>query len=172
MSKVVAIMTNEVEDIEYTSPYKALVEAGHNVDLVENTAGKLLKGKHGTIYRTDKSINDVKVGDYNALLIPGGFSPDQLRSDQRYVDLVKDFLLADKPVFAICHGPQIFIQTGLTHGRTMTAYVTVVPDLYYAGAIIKDRPVVIDRHLVTSRTPDDLTQFNHAILEQLSAIKE
>lgn len=62
----------------------------------------------------------------------------------------------------------MFIQTGLTKGRTMTAYTTVVPDLYYAGAIIQDKPVVIDQHIVTSRTPDDLAHFNRAILEQLA----
>lgn len=167
MSKIAAIMTNAVEDIEYTSPYEALTAANHSVDLIEDEAGKTLSGKHGTQYVTDKSIDNVSHSQYDALLIPGGFSPDQLRSDERYVALVKDFLLADKPVFAICHGPQVFIQTGLTKGRTLTAYVTVMPDLYYAGAIVKNQPVVIDRHLVTSRTPDDLDAFNQAMLDQL-----
>lgn len=168
MSKVVAIMTNDVEDIEYTSPHDAIVGAGHTVDLVEDTANKSLLGKHGTKYTTDKGINDVSADDYDALLIPGGFSPDQLRADDRYVNLVKTFLLADKPVFAICHGPQLFIQTGLVKGRTLTAYTTVRPDLYYAGGIVKDQAVVVDWHLVTSRTPDDLDDFNREILAQLA----
>ncbi|WP_338207641.1 type 1 glutamine amidotransferase domain-containing protein [Lactiplantibacillus paraxiangfangensis] len=168
MSKVVAIMTNEVEDIEYTSPYGALIGAGHTVDLVDDQANKPLEGKHGTKFTTDKGIDEVIFNDYDALLIPGGFSPDQLRADNRFVELVKNFLLADKPIFAICHGPQMFIQTGLTKGRTLTGYVTVVPDLYYAGAIVKDEPVVVDRHLVTSRTPDDLDAFNAAMLDQLA----
>lgn len=167
MSKVAAIMTNEVEDIEYQSPHEVLVAAGHTVDLVENEAHKAIVGKHGAEFMTDKSIDDITVEEYDALFIPGGFSPDQLRADVRYVNLVKDFLLADKPIFAICHGPQIMIQTGLTKGRILTGYVTIVPDLYYAGAIVKDEPVVVDRHLVTSRTPDDLKQFNQAILKQL-----
>jgi len=168
MSKVIAIMTNDVEDIEYTSPHDALLAAGNTVDLVENAANTPIVGKHGTKYTTDKGIDDVTADDYDALLIPGGFSPDQLRSDDRYVDLVKAFLLADKPVFAICHGPQLFIQTGLVKGRTLTAFTSVRPDLYYAGGIVKDEPVVIDRHLVTSRTPDDLDQFNQAIVAQLA----
>lgn len=168
MSKIVTIMTNDVEDVEYQSPQQALRTAGHTVDLVEDTANKKLIGKHGAVFMTTKSIDDVTVAQYDVLLIPGGFSPDQLRSDARYVQLVRDFLLADKPVFAICHGPQIFIQTGLTKGRTLTGYASIVPDLYYAGAIVKDEPVVIDRHLVTSRTPDDLPQFNQAILAQLA----
>lgn len=167
MSKIVAIMTNYVEDIEYQSPNDALRAAGHTVDLVENEANKEIVGKHGAVFMTDKSIDEVNVEQYDALLIPGGFSPDQLRTDTRYVELVRDFLLADKPIFAICHGPQIFIQTGLTKGRTMTGYASIVPDLYYAGAIVKDEPVVVDRHLVTSRTPDDLEEFNREILKQL-----
>jgi intracellular protease, PfpI family len=167
MSKVIAIMTNEVEDIEYDSPHETLKAAGHSVDLVENEAHVTIHGKHGSEYMTDQSIDEVSVDQYDALLIPGGFSPDQLRADERYVSLVKNFILANKPIFAICHGPQMFIQTGLTKGRTMTAYTTVVPDLYYAGAIIQDEPVVIDQHIVTSRTPDDLAYFNRAILEQL-----
>lgn len=167
MSKIVAIMTNYVEDIEYQSPDETLHAAGHTVDLVENEANKEIVGKHGAAFMTDKGIDEVTVEQYDALLIPGGFSPDQLRTDTRYVKLVRDFLLADKPIFAICHGPQMFIQTGLTKGRTMTGYASIVPDLYYAGAIVKDEPVVVDRHLVTSRTPDDLEQFNKASLEQL-----
>lgn len=167
MSKIAAIMTNLVEDIEYQSPNETMGAAGHTVDLIENASHLEIIGKHGAKFMTDKGINEIKVDDYDALFIPGGFSPDQLRADQRYVDLVKDFLLADKPIFAICHGPQILIQTGLVKGRILTGYVTVMPDLYYAGAIVKDEPVVVDRHLVTSRTPDDLQAFNQAVLEQL-----
>lgn len=101
-------------------------------------------------------------------MIPGGFSPDQLRADQRFVDFVSYFLKNDQPLFAICHGPQLFIQTGLTEGRTMTAYDTVRPDIEYAGAVVKDEPVVIDRGLITSRNPDDIPAFNEAIVEALA----
>jgi len=167
MSKVIAIMTNDVEDIEYTSPVKALKDAGNTVTLVENEANKTIVGKHGTEFTTDKGIDEINAADYDALLIPGGFSPDQLRADERFVDLVKTFLLADKSVFAICHGPQLFMQTGLVKGRTLTSFKTVQPDLYYAGGIVKDEAVIIDRHLITSRTPDDLDQFNAAIVNDL-----
>ncbi len=90
----------------------------------------------------DTTITDVKPEDFDGLLLPGGFSPDELRADDRFVNFVKAFLLDDKPVLAICHGPQFFIQTGYTKGRTMTAYTTVRPALYYAGAIVKNEPVV------------------------------
>ncbi|EHL97128.1 general stress protein 18 [Lentilactobacillus parafarraginis F0439] len=168
MSKIAVIVTNDVEDIEYTSPVDALKNAGHEVITIENKAGNHISGKHGASITADKSIADVSADDFDGLLIPGGFSPDQLRADERFVDFVKAFLLADKPVFAICHGPQLFIQTGLTKGRAMTAYTTVRPDLYYAGAVVKDQPVVVDRNLVTSRTPDDLDAFNSSMLKTLS----
>lgn len=167
MSKIAVIVTNDVEDIEYTSPVDALKNAGHEVVTIENKAGNPINGKHGLAITADKGIADVSVDDFDGLLIPGGFSPDQLRADERFVDFVKAFLLGDKPVFAICHGPQLFIQTGLTKGRTMTAYTTVRPDLYYAGAVVKDQPVVVDQNLVTSRTPDDLDAFNGSMLETL-----
>ncbi|WP_283678506.1 type 1 glutamine amidotransferase domain-containing protein [Lentilactobacillus sp. Marseille-Q4993] len=167
MSKVAVVVTDFVEDIEYTSPVEAMKQAGHDVTTIEMEAGKTVEGKHGTKITVDKSIDDVKPEDFDGLLIPGGFSPDQLRDDERMVDFVKGFLLANKPTFAICHGPQLFIQTGLTKGRKMTGYNTVRPDLYYAGALVEDKPVVVDNNLVTSRTPDDLDQFNSAILDQL-----
>ncbi|GAF37695.1 type 1 glutamine amidotransferase domain-containing protein [Lentilactobacillus farraginis] len=167
MSKIAVIVTNDVEDVEYTSPVEALKNAGHEVVTIENQTGSQITGKHGVAITADKGIADVSPDEFDGLLIPGGFSPDQLRADERFVDFVKAFLLSDKPVFAICHGPQLFIQTGLTKGRTMTAYTTVRPDLYYAGAVVKDQPVVVDQNLVTSRTPDDLDAFNSSMLETL-----
>ncbi|WP_416353367.1 type 1 glutamine amidotransferase domain-containing protein [Agrilactobacillus fermenti] len=167
MVKIIVPMTNLFEDVEYTEPKKALEQAGHEVTLVGEKAGETITGKKGLEVTVDKGIDDIQAADYDALLIPGGFSPDQLRADQRMVDLVQHFLENDKPVFAICHGPQLFIQTGLTEGRKMTAYQTVQPDLKYAGAQVSDDAVVIDNNLVTSRNPDDIPQFNEAIVAHL-----
>ncbi|MGX4645612.1 type 1 glutamine amidotransferase domain-containing protein [Holzapfeliella sp. JNUCC 80] len=168
MSKIAVIVTNFVEDIEYTSPVEALEAAGHEVITIENEANKTFEGKNGTKIHTDLSIDDTNPSDFDGLLIPGGFSPDILRADNRYVEFTKHFFLSNKAIFAICHGPQIFIQTGLTKGRKMTAYNSVLPDLYYAGAITEDKAVVIDENLVTSRTPDDLDDFNNAIVKVLN----
>ncbi|KRM97246.1 PfpI family intracellular protease [Liquorilactobacillus aquaticus DSM 21051] len=167
MSKIAVVVTDLVEDIEYTSPVDALKKEGHEVVTISFAGEKSITGKHGAEIPIDKSIKDADPADFDGLLIPGGFSPDQLRSDQDFVDFTKKFLLADKNVFAICHGPQLFIQTGLVKGRTMTSYLSVQPDLYYAGAVVKDAPVVIDHKLITSRTPDDLPAFNKAITEAL-----
>ncbi|WP_057895455.1 type 1 glutamine amidotransferase domain-containing protein [Liquorilactobacillus oeni] len=169
MSKVAVLVTDFVEDIEYTSPVEALKDAGHTVTTISPEGTETITGKHGTEIKVDKAINMVKPDDFDALLIPGGFSPDQLRSNEAFVAFTRHFLLADKPLFAICHGPQLFIQTGLVKGRELTSYTTVQPDLYYAGGLVKDEPVVIDHNLITSRTPDDIPAFNHAIVGALEA---
>ncbi|MEO1770620.1 MULTISPECIES: type 1 glutamine amidotransferase domain-containing protein [Enterococcus] len=167
--KIAVIVTDLVEDVELTSPKEALEKDGNEVVLIEKEAGKEITGKQGNTFIIDTNIDDVNPEDFDALLIPGGFSPDQLRADQRFVDFVAYFLENDRPLFAICHAPQLFIQTGLTKGRTMTAYDTVRPDLAYAGANVKDEEVVVDNMLVTSRNPDDIPAFNEKIIEILHA---
>ncbi|KRN31201.1 type 1 glutamine amidotransferase domain-containing protein [Weissella halotolerans] len=168
MAKVAVIVTDLVEDAEFSDPVAALQEAGHEVVTIGFEKGTTVKGKHGLAIPIDEGIADVKPTDFDALFIPGGFSPDQLRADERFVDFVRYYMLSDKIVGAICHGPQIMIQTGLVKGRTLTAYKTVQPDLYYAGATIKDEPVVIDGQLITSRTPDDIPALNEALLKALA----
>lgn len=165
--KIAAIVTDLVEDVELSSPKEALEKDGNEVTIISFEANQEITGKKRTKFKSDKGIDEVKPEDFDALLIPGGFSPDQLRSDARFVSFVSYFLDKDQPLFAICHGPQLFIQTGLTKGRTMTAYTTVRPDVGYAGTIVKDEAVVVDNKLVTSRTPDDLPDFNQKIVEIL-----
>lgn len=168
MAKEVAVVvTDLVEDVEYTEPVEAIKAAGHNVTTIGFEEGTV-EGKHGTKITIDKSIADVKPEDFDALFIPGGFSPDQLRADQRFVDFTKVFLAKNKLTASICHGPQLMIQTGLVHGRTMTSYLTVQPDLYYAGARIEDESVVIDGSLITSREPKDIPAFNEAVVKALA----
>jgi protease I len=168
MAKEVAVVvTDLVEDVEYTEPVEAIKAAGHNVTTIGFEEGTV-EGKHGTKITIDKSIADVKPEDFDALFIPGGFSPDQLRADQRFVDFTKVFLAKNKLTASICHGPQLMIQTGLVHGRTMTSYLTVQPDLYYAGARIEDESVVIDGNLITSREPKDIPAFNEAVVKALA----
>lgn len=170
MAKIIAIVTDDFEDSELSAPKDALEAAGHTVEIVEKEAGKTITGKHGATFTTDKGIDDVKEADYDALLIPGGFSPDKLRGDERFVALTKAFLESDKPVFTICHGPQIFIQTGLTDQLKLTAVKVVQDDLRYAGAEVLDQPVVIDEQhqLVSSRTPKDMDDFTAAIVATLA----
>lgn len=168
--KVAIIVTNEFEDVELTSPQEAIEEAGHETVIIGDTANSEVVGKHGAKATVEVSIADAKPEDYDGLLIPGGFSPDHLRGDSegRYGTFAKYFTKNDVPTFAICHGPQILIDTDDLNGRTLTAVLNVRKDLSNAGAQVIDESVVVDKNIVTSRTPDDLDDFNREIANQLT----
>ncbi|WP_040985004.1 type 1 glutamine amidotransferase domain-containing protein [Oceanobacillus jeddahense] len=166
--RVAVIVTDMVEEIELTDPAKAYKDAGHSVEIISDEAGKVIKGKNGEEIKADKGIEEVNASDYDALLVPGGFSPDLLRINPKNGDFAKAFIEADKPVFAICHGPQFLVETDLLKGRELTSFVSVRKDLENAGATVKDEEVVVDQNLVTSRTPDDLPAFNREALKLLN----
>ncbi|QTD39631.1 type 1 glutamine amidotransferase domain-containing protein [Sporosarcina sp. Te-1] len=161
MAKIATVLTNLFEDSEYTEPASAYNEAGHDVVTIEKEAGKEVKGKQGQSTVTiDKGIDDVNPDDFDALFIPGGFSPDQLRADDRFVQFAKRFMDEKKPVFAICHGPQLLITAKALEGRDATGYKSIRVDMEYAGANYADKEVVVcQNQLVTSRTPDDIPAF-------------
>lgn len=121
-----------------------------------------MTGKKGEATVTiDKGIDDVHSADFDALLLPGGHSPDALRGDDRFVDFTRGFADSGKPIFAICHGPQLLISADVVRGKKMTTVKPIVVDLKNAGADFFDKEVVVDNDtLVTSRTPDDLPAFN------------
>jgi protease I len=169
MAKVATLITNMFEDVEYTSPAQALNDAGHEVFIIEKEAGNEVTGKQGEAnLKVDYSIDEVKPEDFDALFIPGGFSPDILRADDRFVEFAKAFMDAKKPVFAICHGPQLLITAKTLNGRDATGYKSIKVDLENAGAKFHDEEVfVCGKQLVTSRTPDDLPAFNREILKLL-----
>ncbi|MFI6204106.1 type 1 glutamine amidotransferase domain-containing protein [Staphylococcus warneri] len=170
MSKKVAIiLADEFEDIELTSPKEALENAGIETVIVGDNENQEVVGKHGEKATVQVSIADAKPEDYDGLLIPGGFAPDHLRDDAegRYGTFAKYFTTNNVPAFAICHGPQVLIDTDDLNGRTLTAVLNVRKDLSNAGAHVVDESVVVDNNIVTSRTPDDLDDFNREIVKQL-----
>ncbi|MCZ4059407.1 type 1 glutamine amidotransferase [Pantoea sp. LMR881] len=172
MSKKVAVLiTDEFEDSEFTSPADAYKQAGFDVVTIEMQAGKTIKGKKGQAEVTiDCSIDDVSPAEFDALLLPGGHSPDSLRGDDRFVTFTKEFVASGKPIFAICHGPQLLISANGVRGRKMTCVKAIAVDLVNAGADFYDKEVVVDDDkLVTSRTPDDLPAFNRESLRILQA---
>ncbi|WP_270221573.1 type 1 glutamine amidotransferase domain-containing protein [Kosakonia cowanii] len=172
MSKKIAVLiTDEFEDSEYTSPAEAYRKAGHEVVTIEKEAGKTVTGKQGEAkVKIDKAIDDVSPDEFDALLLPGGHSPDSLRGDDRFVTFTREFVDSGKPVFAICHGPQLLISADVIRGRKLTAVKPIVIDVKNAGAEFFDQEVVIDKdQLVTSRTPDDLPAFNREALRLLGA---
>jgi protease I len=166
--KIACVLGQGFEDSEFRIPYDRLKEEGYQVDVIGVKAGEELKGYKGKEkVKTEKSIDQVKAEDYDALLIPGGQSPDHLRVDRRVVEFVKKFDQAGKLIAAVCHGPQLLIAAHLVKGRTLTAWQTIQDDLQQIGATVKDEPVVRDRNWVTSRKPDDLKQFSDAIVDEL-----
>ena len=166
--KIACVLGQGFEDSEFRIPYDRLKEEGYQLDVIGVKAGEELKGYKGKEkVKVEKSIDQVKAEDYDALLIPGGQSPDHLRADRRMVEFVKKFDQAGKPIAAVCHGPQLLIAAHLVKGRTLTAWQTIQDDLRQIGATVKDEPVVRDRNWITSRKPDDLQQFSDAIVEEL-----
>lgn len=159
--KIACLITSMFEDSEFTEPAKAYVEGGHEVLTIGTEKGKEVKGKQGEATITiDYGVDEVNPDEYDALFLPGGFSPDILRADDRFVQFSKHFMDENKPVFAICHGPQLLITAKALDGRNVTGYKSIKVDLENAGATYKDEEVVVcGSQLVTSRTPDDIPAF-------------
>jgi protease I len=170
--KKIAILTeNGFEEVELTSPKKALEEAGARVQIVSPQKEKVRawdKDHWSIELPVDEVLDNAKSEDYDALVLPGGvLNPDQLRQNKKGVEFAQQFLEAGKPVAAICHGPQLLIETGLIEGRNMTSYPSLRTDLENAGVIWDDKEVVTDNGLVTSRTPRDLEAFNRKTIEEI-----
>jgi len=170
MAKIATLITDMFEDVEFTDPANSFKEAGHEVVTIEKEAGNTVTGKQGNdSVKIDQSIDNVSPSDFDALFIPGGFSPDLLRGDDRFVAFAKAFMDDNKPVFTICHGPQLLITAKALEGRTATGFKSIKVDMEYAGVNYKDEEVVVcGNQLVTSRTPDDLPAFTRESLKLLS----
>ena len=167
--KIAVIVTDMFEDSEYTKPVEAFRDKGHTVINVGLTAGKVVIGKsQGTKVTIDKAVADVSINDFDALLIPGGYSPDKLRVNEKAVQFTADFVTSNKPVLAICHAGQLLITAKVLKGRTFTGYISIVQDIKNAGADYVDREVVVDGNLVSSRTPDDIPAFIEESLKILA----
>lgn len=172
-NKRVAILTEEgFEQVELTSPKSALKEAGATVDVISPKAGKIKawdRTNWGIEVDVDKQLDEVSPDDYDALMLPGGvLNPDKLRQNKDAVAFVSAFLDEGKPIAAICHGPQMLIETGMIKGRKLTSYPSLQTDLKNAGAHWVDQEVVVDNGLVTSRRPDDLSAFNKKMVEEFA----
>lgn len=169
----VAILTEEgFEQAELTSPKAALLDAGAIVDVISSKSGKIKawdKTNWGIEVDVDKQLDEVSPDDYDALMLPGGvMNPDKLRQNKDAVAFVLAFFNEGKPVAAICHGPQVLIETGMVNGRKLTSYPSLQTDLKNAGANWVNEEVVVDNGLITSRTPADLPAFNKKMVEEFA----
>lgn len=164
MARIAVILADDYEDAEFSTPHDTLIEEGHHVDVIGVEAGAQVTGKKGSTTTIERGVDSVNPDHYDALVIPGGYSPDHLRTDDAMVGFVRAMADADKPVAAICHAPWMLIEAGLADGRTLTSWPSLRTDLGNAGADWVDEEVVVDGRLITSRNPDDLPAFTAAIL--------
>jgi protease I len=171
--RVAMLMTDGVEQIEYTSPRSYLEERGATVVLLSpKDAGEEVQGfnhlQPGDRFRVEMNVRDANPTDFDALVLPGGVAnPDNLRMSREAIDFIRGFDVEDKPVGAICHGPWTLIDAGIATAKHMTSWPSLKRDLTNAGAEWTDDEVVIDARLVTSRKPDDLPAFNDALVKEL-----
>ena len=171
--RVAMLMTDGVEQIEYTSPRSFLEERGATVVLLApKAAGEEVQGfnhmQPGDRFKVEMNVGDAKPADFDGLVLPGGVAnPDQLRLSKEAIDFIREFDGEDKMVAAICHGPWTLIDAGIATGKHLTSWPSLKHDLMNAGAEWSDEQVVLDARLVTSRKPDDLPAFNDMLLKEL-----
>jgi protease I len=168
--KVAILAADMFERVELEEPRKALEEAGATTEVISIHDGEIQGFDHfdpADTVKVDKTVEEVSVDDYDALLIPGGVgNPDQLRGDENAVAFVREFGEAKKPMAVICHGPWMLVESGLARGRKLTSWPTLQTDIRNAGGEWVDEEVVVDDGIVTSRKPDDIPAFNKKMIEE------
>jgi protease I len=168
MSTIGVIIDDMFEDVEYSTPAKALKAAGHDLVHIGLKKEKTVKGKKAeTEVPIDRAVKECGADEFDALLIPGGYSPDRLRAHEEAVQFVRTFAESGKPIFSICHGPQLLITAQVLEGRKITGWKSIAQDIKNAGAEFIDRAVVEDGNIISSRHPGDLPAFVRAVLSRL-----
>jgi protease I len=168
MAKVAFIVDELFEDSEFRVPYERVKDAGHEPVIVGLEAGKRIEGKKGReTITTDVSIDEVTPDQFDALVIPGGYSPDKIRLSKGMVELTRSIATSDKPVAAICHAGWMLAEADLVRGKTVTSWPSIQTDLRNAGADWVNQEVVEDGNIITSRMPDDLEAFSKSLLAQI-----
>lgn len=166
--KKVAIMVDEMyQVIEVWYPYYRFIEAGLEVNLVAAEAKKQYHSKEGYPCVSEISAGQANAGDYDCLVVPGGFAPDFMRRDAGVIKFANDMVGADKIIAAICHGGWLLCSTEAYRGKKATCFMAIKDDIKNAGAEYIDAECVVDGNLITARKPDDLPAFCMAILEAL-----
>ena len=170
--KVAFLATDGVEEVELTAPWNALKQAGAEVKLISDKLGEIQAVNHdrkGQRFVVDAEVPTVSARDFDALVLPGGVAnPDKLRTNDAAVNFVREFMEADKPVAAICHGPWLLVEADAVRGRTITSWPSLETDIKNAGGAWVDKPVQLDQKLLTSRKPDDLPGFCAQLVELLT----
>jgi len=170
--RVAILATDGVEQVELEKPRKALDDAGAITQLVSLEAGTIQAFNHldkGDKIEVDVTLDEAQASQFDALFIPGGVAnPDALRTDERAVQFVREFMVGDKPVAAICHAPWMLVEADAVAGRTLTSWPSLQTDIRNARGDWVDREVVVDDKLITSRKPDDIPAFNEAMVREFA----
>lgn len=173
MSKRIAFLTASegVEEVELTKPWQAAVDAGHTAELLSLDEGEVQLFNHldkSSTRRVDRRVSDVAIGDYDALVLPGGVAnPDALRMDDEAVAFIRDFVDSGKPVAAICHAAWTLVEADRVRGKRVASWPSLQTDIRNGGGEWVDEEVVTDGNLITSRNPDDIPAFSKALLAAL-----
>ncbi len=164
--KALIVSADNFEDSELLVPYYRMKEEGIQVDVASIKKGSI-KGMHGYEVNVDKVLGEVNPDDYDILLLPGGKAPGTIRKEKSALEIARHFFKKSKPVSAICHGPQTLLSAGVLRGRRATCYKSVSQEIKEGGAVYEDREVVVDKNLVTSRQPSDLSAFMRETMKML-----
>lgn len=167
MARIAFIVDDMFEDAEFTDPYDKITKAGHTVVIVGLSAAKEITGMNGTRATVELAPAEADAEEVDALVIPGGYSPDKVRTDDYLVTSTKRMFDEGKPVAAICHAGWVLAEADILRGRTVTSFPSIKTDLKNAGASWVDKEVVADANLITSRNPGDIPAFCDALLAQL-----
>ena len=167
--RIAALAADGFEKVELIVPLRALKAAGAKVDVVSLPRGRI-RGANlhlpASRVRVNKTIGEADPGDYDGLMLPGGFiNPDLLRQSAPAREFVRAFAATDKPIATLCHGPWVLASAGLLDGRTLTSWPGIRDDLVNAGATWLDQELVRDRNLTTSRGPQDMNAFVPGMLD-------
>jgi protease I len=169
MARCAFVLADDYEDAEFRRPWDEVRKAGHEARIVGRSARQEVSGKRGRDRATvEASATDARPEEFEALVIPGGYSPDKLRLDDDVVAFVKGFFDAGKTVAAICHAPSLLVEADVLRGRTLTSWPSVRKDVENAGGRWVDEEVARDGNLITSRRPEDLDAFCAALLESVA----
>jgi len=167
MARIAFLLDNVYEDSEFRVPYDRLREAGHEITVLGLEKGKEVTGKNGDSFVIEAGPDAADPDSFDAVVVPGGFSPDKVRTQHELVFLTRAAAESIKPVAAICHAGWVLAEADVVRDRTVTSFHSIKTDLRNAGANWVDEEVVVDGPLITSRTPRDLDAFCAAILDKL-----
>ena len=170
--RIAFLATDMVEQVELTEPWKAVEEAGGRPKLLSLEDGEIQGFNHydkADTFEVDSTVEEASTHEYDALVLPGGVgNPDTLRTDEKAVAFVREFVESGKPVAVICHGPWTLLEADVVRGRTLTSWPSVKTDIKNAGGNWVDEEVVQDGNLTSSRKPDDLPAFCRTLVQEFA----